>query len=285
MSRSGVGRPITIGVVDKQEAALAFAAEEARLSGCDLQVVHAYVVPPRPPHAMSTAYGFDIDGSFRESGRDVLESAIAFLTHQAGDLKVQPVLQQGQASTVLLDASTTSRLLVLGPDDSTPWYARLFQSRVARRLTHDAPCPVVVVPDTWSAQVGPRGITLLLDGETLAHGPLRFAFEEAARHHDVLHIIHLQSGHSPHEEAVRGQDVRRLIESWRATYPQVWVRIKNVEGDADLATVTTFERTGMLVLGRSHTVHDATALHRPLARLVIEHADCPVAVVPADYDV
>jgi len=285
MTPRDVGRPITVGVADKQHAALAFAAEEARLSRCDLRVVHAYIVPPSPPQVMGTAYGFDIDGSFRESGREVLTDATDFLAQRDGDLVVHPVLERGPASMILIGTSATSRLLVLGPDDAVPWYSRLFQSRVARRLADDAACPVVVVPDTWTAQNSAQGVTLLLDGESVAQGPLRYAFEHAARHDAVLHVVHLQSAYGPPAEAIHWHDMRRLVNSWRATYPQVWVSTKVITGSADPTTVATLERTGMLVLGRPHEHHDVSALHRSLARSVIEHADCPVAVVPGDYDV
>lgn len=285
MNRPDFGRPITIGVADKQHAALAFAAEEARLSDCDLRVVHSYIVPPSPPQVMGTAYGFDIDASFQESGREVLADATGFLSSQYGDLTVHPVLEQGPAPMVLTATSATSRLLVLGPDDTTPWYSRLFQSRVSRKLVQDALCPVVVVPDTWVARGAVKGVTLLLDGQTVAHGPLRYAFEQASRHHDVLLVIHVdEPGGSPAGSLPR-QEMRRLVESWNATYPHVWVNSKEVVGDADLATVESFERTGLLVLGRPHEHHELASLHRSLVRAVIEHADCPVVVVPEDYDV
>lgn len=285
MNRPDVGWPITVGVADKQHAALAFAAEEARLSDCDLRVVHSYIVPPSPPHVMEAAYGFDIDASFQESGREVLADATGFLSSQYGDLTVHPVLEQGPAAMVLTGASVTSRLLVLGPDDASPWYSRLFQSRVSRRLVQDAQCPVVVVPDTWTPRHVAKGVTLLLDGQTVAHGPLRYAFEQASRHHDVLHVIHVdEPGGSPSGSPPR-EEMRRLVESWSATYPHVWVNSKQVAGKADLSMVESSERTGLLVLGRPHEKYQIASLHRSLARAVIEHADCPVVVVPADYDI
>lgn len=286
MTGPDAGRPVTVGVLDHQHGALAFAAEEARLAGCDVRVVHAYVVPPSPPQMMGTAYGFDIDASFRESGRQVLADATDLLAVRFEDVTVHAVLTRGPAPMVLTGTSATSRLLVLGPDDATPWYSRLFQSRVSRALITKAECPVVVVPDTWTARGSARGVTLLLDSETVAHGPLRFAFEHAARHHQVLHAIHVRaSGDADDADAaVPWHDMQRLIDSWRATYPHVWVDTRVVSGLADPATVGGFEHTSLLVLGRPHEHHAVASLHRSLARSVIGHADCPVAVVPADYD-
>ena len=284
MSSRDVGRPVTVGVADKQQAAVAYAAEEARLHACALRVVHAYTLPPTPPQVVSNAYGFDIDASFRESGREVLAAAAAHVSAQHGDVTVHQVLEQGSASTVLAATSATSRLLVIGSDATRPWYTRLFQSRVSRDLAQQARCPVIVVPDIWRAETAGTGVTLLLDSETVAHGPLRYAFEHASRHECVLHVVHLQAVDGSHDEAVPWHDMRRLVESWGSTYPHVWVKTQVVTADADVVTIATLERTGLLVLGRPHTRHAVPCLHPSLAEAVIEHADCPVAVVPADYD-
>lgn len=278
---TGHGPPITVGVADKQQAALAFAAEEARWSGCDIRVVHAYIVPPSPPQVIVEAYGFDIAGSFSESGQEVLDEATGFLASRYADVTVHPVLEEGAAPAVLARCSATSRLVVLGPDDATPWYSRLFQSRVSRRLMGDAPCPVVVVPDTWSAGQPATTVTLMLDAQTVADGPVRFAFEHAARHHVPLRILQVQAAGSPGD--ARGwRELHHLLDSWRTACPQVQVDTEPISGAADLPQ--SFDGTVVLVLGRPREPHVGAALHRSLARAVVQHAGCPVAVVPPDYD-
>jgi nucleotide-binding universal stress UspA family protein len=156
---------------------------------------------------------------------------------------------------------------------------------VARKLADGAPCPVVVVPDAWTAQDDAQGVTLLLDGRSVADGPLRFAFEHAARHGAVLHVVHLRPADSPHADESSRAEARRLTDSCRATHPRVRVTTTVISGDADPATVSSLERTGLLVLGRPHEHRDVAALHRSLARSVIEHASCPVAIVPPDHDI
>ncbi|MCL3819326.1 universal stress protein [Aeromicrobium wangtongii] len=278
MSTSGAA-PITVGVADSQHTALAFAAEEARIQGCAVRVVHGFIVPPSPPQAMSAAYGVDIEGSFRESGREVLADAVEYLTSRYGDVTVEQVLERGPASRVLIDASATSRLLVLGQDDATPWYSRLFRSRVSRDLTVDALCPVVVVPDTWSTRTPADGVTLLLDQRSSVTGAVRFAFENASRHDGTLHAVHV--GDTGTRE---GPDMRTLVDSWCARYPGVQVATSVVPGAPDPSTVKSFARTGLLVLGRPREHLLPGLPDKSLARAVIEHAGCPVAVVPDDHD-
>lgn len=276
-------RPITVGVADGQRAALAFAAEEARLADCDIRLVHAYSVPPAPPEVVGNVYGIDVDGIFRESGRAVLDEAVAWLAAEHGGIVVHPCLERGSASRTLTAMSETSRLVVLGPDDSAPWYARLFESRVSRRLASASDCPVVVVPDSWGRGPRTHGVTLLLDGRTLAHGPLLFALEHAARHHDVLHVVHLAKEGVAEDGRDTWHATMRLIESWSTRYPGVTIDVHVVDAVANEKTVRSFELTGMLVLGRPHGI-GVPGSHGSLARSVIEHADCPVAVVPPDHD-
>jgi len=278
------GGPITVGVADEQRSALVFAAEAARLSGCDLQLVHAYTVPPAPPEFVGTAYGIDVGGTYRDAGRAVLESAAAMLVADHGDVVVHSVVKRGSAPRVLVATSEASRLLVLGADDCVPWYARLFESRVSRKLAESAVCPVVVVPDSWDPRHRTRGVTLLLDSETVAHGPLRFAFEQAALRGDQVRVVHFESAGGTEEGSVPWQDTVRLIESWSAQYPEVSTDVHVVAGVADVDTVEAFQSTGLLVLGRAHGAHSVVPFHGSLARAVIEHADCPVAVVPPGYD-
>lgn len=277
-------RLITVGVADDERGALAFAAEEARLSGCDLQTVHAYTIPPAPPDAVGAAYGVDIDGTFREDGRARLADASAVLAATHAEVVVHPLLERGGAARVLATVSASSSLMVLGPDDGTPWYGRLFQSRVARRLVEAADCPVVVVPDSWEPTTRARGITLLLDSETIAHGPLRFTFDHAALHQEAVHVVHLRSEGETHEGAVSWHEMSRLVQAWNARYPVVVTDVRIVGGAADAETVSSLQNTGLLVLGRPHETHTWALLHASLAQAVIEHAECPVAVVSADYD-
>lgn len=278
------GGPITVGVADAQRPALAFAAEEARLAGRDIRLVHAYTVPPAPPEFVGAAYGIDVDGTFRESGQAVLDAAAALLATEHADVVVHSFLERGGAPGVLTAMSETSWLVVLGPDDSAPWYTRLFESRVSRRLAEGAACPVVVVPDGWGRLPRIRGVTLVLDGRTIAHGPLRFAFDHAALHHDELQVVRLRTRGATEAGSVPWQDMSRLIESWSAQYPDVSTKVHVVAGVADVETMESFEPTGLLVLGRPHGSHRVAPLHGSLVRAVIEHANCPVAVVPPDYD-
>lgn len=283
MTSTGGGPPIAVGVMDHQRGALAWAAEEAGRQDCGLCLVHAYTVPPAPPDMMGAAYGLDVSGTFRESGREVIAVAMDFLAARHPDPDLQRVLRQGAAPRVLRTVAETSRLLVIGPDDGTPWYGRLLRGRVARALVEDAPCPVVVVPDAWDGE-GPGGVTLLVDCRTVAHGPLRFAFDQASQRGATLRIVHLQAPDDAREPTVSWHDMGRLVESWSARYPHVRVETTVVAVAPDRGTIESYERTGLLVLGRRHEQGVLAWLRTSTAQSIVERAVCPVAVVPADHD-
>lgn len=285
MTTDAAGLPISVGVLDKQKAALAYAADEADRIGCDVRVVHAYTVPPEPPTVLSAAFGVDIDALFRGVGDDVLAEAADFVSATHPDVSIHRVLERGPAPQVLLEQSRTSRLIVLGPDESRPWYVRLFESRVARRLANDSSCPVVVVPDTWVATSQPSGVTLMLDAETTAHGPLRHAFETADHTGANLLIVHVEPPEGPRANALAWHDMTRLIDSWQGIFPRVQVETRTMTGLADVDRARSLEATGLLVLGRPRETSPIPGMSRSLARAVIEHAECPVAVVPPRYKV
>lgn len=276
--------PITVGVAGRERPALAFAAREAALTGSVLRLVHAYTVPPAPPDFVAAAYGVDVEGTFRESGQAVLDAAHAFVAAAHEGVVVEEVLERGGAAGVLTAASRTSRLVVLGPDDSAPWYSRLFESRVARALAEGGACPVVVVPDEGEQRHRARGVTVVLDGMTVAHGALRVAFEHAARHGDTLQIVRLRSTEPSGDDQVPWHDMTRLVESWQAQHPEVGSQVRVVDGVADEETVEAYESTGLLVLARPEGSHRLALRHGSWPRAVIEHASCPVAVVPPDHE-
>lgn len=277
-------RPVTVGVADEQHAALMFAAAEADRIGCGLEIVHAYSVPPAPPDAMGAVYGVDIRASFRDAGRDVLAGAAGSVHDDYPELVTTSLLVQAPAAQALVERSMGARLVVLGPDDARPWYSRLFESRVSRRLANESSCPVVVVPDTWQVTAACRGVTLMLDSETVAHGPLRYAFRTADRYDVELRIVHIVSSDVAPPGSVAWTDMVALIDSWGARYPRVRVRTMQIDGLADLRTVESLEDTGVLVVGRPHERHVLDGLRRAFAEQVIDHASCPVAVVPAHHD-
>ena len=66
-------------------------------------------------------------------------------------------------------------------------------------------------------------------------------------------------------------------------FPDVRVQIELARGLAGDCLVRKGDRMNMIVVGVRHAGTVSQLLHGSVAASVVEHATCPVAVVPADH--
>jgi nucleotide-binding universal stress UspA family protein len=135
---------IVVGVDGSESSrrALEWAAEEARLRGATLKVVHAwfdlfvtgYFAEPAVYERAAT----------EEAAREVLEKAVASIPDGSPDLQVEPVLVHGQPEAMLLLASQTADMVVVG-SRGRGGIAGAVLGSVSQRVVQHAECPVVVV--------------------------------------------------------------------------------------------------------------------------------------------
>lgn len=121
-------------------AALRWAAEEVRVGGGRLEVVHAWEIPG----ALSYAYtGVGLDAApFEEAAARVLDEALA----EVGEgVETERVAVQGAPTAVVLGRATGADLLVVGARGAGGFEGLLLGS-VSTQVTRHADCPVVVVP-------------------------------------------------------------------------------------------------------------------------------------------
>jgi nucleotide-binding universal stress UspA family protein len=132
---------VVVGVDGSADAAraLAWAAEEARLRGAELVVVHAYL----PPYAGDFAIAWD-PGDEEEHAQVLLDDALAAVDTGSLPVPVEPVLAYDRAAPALLDAAEQADLVVVG-SRGRGGFAGLLLGSVSHQVTHHAPCPVVVL--------------------------------------------------------------------------------------------------------------------------------------------
>jgi nucleotide-binding universal stress UspA family protein len=129
------------------DAAVRFAAAEARLRSAELVVVIAYVRPVDPDLP-----SFDTpDGELRSQARLAAEQALCrALGLPAGGLRgIHIVTEPGPVRWVLLRDYRQAQLLVVGRR------RRLLHGRTVGYLTRHSPVPVVIVPPAWVPGGGP----------------------------------------------------------------------------------------------------------------------------------
>jgi len=137
-------QPIVVGIdgSEASEHALHWAAEEARLRGAVLRVVHTWFeVFVSGPFAAPAMVEQD---AIEHVARDVLDKAVASIPDGSPPVQVEPVLVHGQAEVALLHEGQNAALIVVG-SRGRGGFAGLLLGSVSQHVVQRATCPVVVV--------------------------------------------------------------------------------------------------------------------------------------------
>lgn len=139
------GGEIVLGVdgSPKSASAVAFAFEEAALSGTSLHAVHAWRHPiaPGPGDSLPLLYmDSDVEA---EEGR-LLAEATSGWSDKYPDVTVRRSLVRGRAVHVLADASAGASMLVVGARGHGG-FEELLLGSVGLTLMHKTTCPIAIV--------------------------------------------------------------------------------------------------------------------------------------------
>jgi nucleotide-binding universal stress UspA family protein len=126
-----------------------------------------------------------------------------------------------------------------------------------------------------------NGVLVGTDGTEQSLVPLEFAYRQASLRRLPLTVIHCfgASRSDGVEDEVR-LTVAETLSGLGEKFPDVRARIELAGGSADEAIVRASERMDLVVLGAHHGSALAAVLSRSVATAVVEHATCPVAIVP-----
>jgi nucleotide-binding universal stress UspA family protein len=150
-----MSKPIVVGVDGSEAAreALRWAAEEARLRGASLTVVHAWsFIPPQPlgdPGMLAMPSG-DLAGQLSaesDAARAALDDVVSGTLDADPGIEVERKLVEGDAGGALVAESASADLVVVGSHGRSGLKAALLGS-VSRHVASHAACPVVVVKAT-----------------------------------------------------------------------------------------------------------------------------------------
>jgi nucleotide-binding universal stress UspA family protein len=268
---------VVVGVVDRQPAALRFAADRALSAGAGLRVVHcveSLSAWDRPPLS---------DLRWLRSGQTVLEAAREVVGQHAPGLDTEYVVIPGSTGEVLVREAGDAVMLVVGTD-SERWADRLLGGRVTARVTTDASVPVAVVPERPFPEPA-TGVVLALDARSGVHGSVRFAFTEASRRGLELQVIHIfPIGKTIHEIKSLQAEISRTLAGWSQRFPEVTVRSRLVFNEVDAGTLRAGREVGLLVLGRRPISPLTVLFGHPVLSEISREARCPCVVVPEDWD-
>jgi nucleotide-binding universal stress UspA family protein len=142
---AGYRQRIVVGVdgSESSKQALRWAIRQAELTGGSVEAVTAWHVP--------SAYGLapvpvDAAEDFEGDAKRVLTEALAEVSGLAPEVPVEPLIAEGHAATVLLEAARGADLLVVGSRGHGGFASALVGSVSLYCVLH-AHCPVLVLRD------------------------------------------------------------------------------------------------------------------------------------------
>ncbi|WDF43982.1 universal stress protein [Streptomyces sp. T12] len=260
----------------RSRAAADWAAREALSRGLPLRVVH--VSPPDGP---------DPAEQWPYRPEAVADRVVAELADRHPALRAQGLNLTGDPVAALRTVAGDAELLVLGlrGEGSHP---RVPVGSTATALARACERPVVLVPGSLSGERPPGradAVTLGIDARNPADGAVGLAFEAARLRGARLHAVHVwtlpaQAAERPfpalEEDRATWEDdeVQRLSDAlrpWCGKYPEVDVLEDVVLLAPEVALAHAGANSGLVVVGRRS---GRTAL------ALLQHASCPVAVVP-----
>ena len=225
----------------------------------------------------------------------VLDHACEEVRRQAPTLEVHRLTGSSDPSELLLALSAQAALVVVGSRGFGPVRSLLLGS-VGVAVTRRASCPVVVVRPSNPGLVR-DGVLVGVDGSDRSRGALEFAFRQASLHRLPLTVLHTfidsivygaRSGvPTPLMAEAREGDLEQerlaLSESlsgMQEKYPDVRLRSELVRGVPGEALLQRARRMNLVVVGSHVGGAAAELVLGSVTTFMVEHASCPVAVVP-----
>ncbi|WP_028814971.1 universal stress protein [Streptomyces flavidovirens] len=288
-------RPVVVGVDGSPSALVAVeaAAQEARMRGAKLHVVHAFIwlamhVPPGgSPLGPPT-------GGVRETVERLLAEAVERALVAAPGVLADQAVIGGEAVTALEAESRTAQLMVVGHRGSGG-FAGLLLGSTSLHLASHSHCPVMVVRDRL-AEDGP--VLLAVDGTPQSRGAVAFAFEEASLRGADMVALHVWGTWSDHGDArpadlvdltgdvetLQAQEERLLDESLsghRKEHPEVTAHTRVLRGRTRPTLIEASRDAQLMVVGARGRGGFTGLLLGSVSQAVLHHAHCPVTVVRA----
>lgn len=269
--------------------ALDWAADQAAREHLPLTLVHT--VGSVSPAWMDLAVEEPVAAHelIRTEAEELLESTRRDVVRRAPSLEVRTVFRIEDPREQLLEASRTAAMLVVG-SHGRGRLRRLLLGSVGVALVRHAQCPLVVHRPGHPGRVR-QGIVVGADGAPESRPVLEFAYRQASLQAQPLRVVHtfwdFQSAGAEYVVPADAQDIQQerllLAEAMAGMsekYPEVRADVEVLRGRPEEALVSLGDRMNLVVLGHHHGSRTASLLFGSVAVAVVEHATCPVAVVP-----
>jgi nucleotide-binding universal stress UspA family protein len=252
-------RPVVAGIDGSPAAdiAIRWAVAEAASRRTQLRLIHAM----QP-------------GSSASGAGDIVSKAIALARELEPSVDVDPRIENGAPSSILLKASGDAELVVIGSRGLSLMAGALVGS-TGLDLAANARCPVIVVrPDLGSA--GGRRVVIAYDGSSAGETALDFGLDYARRHDVAVRVVAAQpDGTELHR--ITETELRDAVHA-RGGHDAELIQITGHPAEHILRLAAD---ANLIVLGARGRGGFAGMLIGSVSQTVLHHADCPVAIIPA----
>ncbi|MBC9733407.1 universal stress protein [Nocardioides marmotae] len=271
------------------DRAIAWAAEQAAAEHRTLTVVHALDALVAATSLWSTAPSVEaarLGEVAARGGEEIVARAAEQAGHASPGVTVETLVRYGDSRVVLEEVARTAHLVVVGSRGRGP-VASLLLGSTSASLAEQAACPVVVVRPQEGWRRG-GGVVVGVDGRERSTRTLEFAYEQAALRRTSVTVVNCLweapvEGETPMDQRL---DHRVLVAETMAglseKYPDVPAEVQIENGLADTVLWEHSRTADLVVVGRRKPGLIGSLVHSTLAASVVEHATCPVAVVPAE---
>lgn len=264
----------------------------AAARGASVEVVRAWqwetallgIVVPQAP--------VDVALAARHAVEAQLEKAVAARAPGTAAVDARARATESDAASALLAAAASADLLVLGRHGQSAWARRLtgpVLGSVASACLSHAGCPVAVVPP-GAAPAAPARVVVGIDGSHQSKRALAWAAQHAALvGAPVLAVLAWQLTSLPAPPTARDDWSVPPISDWESLGSELLadtvgdrpgVEQQLVHRPAAAGLLETVQPDDLLVLGERGRGGFARLLLGSVSRQCVEHAPCPVVVVP-----
>jgi nucleotide-binding universal stress UspA family protein len=273
------------------ERALDVAAREAARRGGSLFVITAYhwLTPPEPDGLTAA----DTEATARKAAEEIAHSGAARARQRHPQVPVEARAVAGYAGKVLAAASHEADLLVVGNRGTGGFQGMLLGSTSLRTLA-EACCPVIVA--RGDAVDAHHRVVAAVDIDENCDTVLDFAFDETSRRRAGLTVMHVWdepwiAAYGQQDPGI-ADDVARIererddrlaavVRAAHERYPETHPFHQLAVGSAAGLLVEASRRADLLVTGaRRHGEGRHGLMIGPVSQTLVQHAECPVAVVP-----
>lgn len=276
---------IVVGVDGSEGAgrALRWAAEEARNHRRDLTLVSAVAVPPKFRMGEAIMYYEEILEDARAEAHRVLADAREVAQDIAPDVEIREVPVEADPRDALIELTRTARTVVVGSRGRGAVRSLLLGSTSVAVVRH-AHCPVVVCrPEGEGETLTHHGVVVGVHGNRRSVATLEHAAELASYRRLPLHVVHSRwlgpLGDTQEDQGIR---LAECMAGLAEKYPDVAMTKESIDRAPEDRLNELSKGAAAVVIGAHAGGVASEILTGSVATAVVEHARCPVVVVPSD---